>query len=53
MEVKKMMVNEVLSQIEAAHIDGVCFFCGSYADSVAEHETRVHGSNRIRQNEVY
>ncbi len=47
-----MLTNEMV-HIEAARPDGVCFFCDSYVDSVAIHETKVHGKDRLMQNEVY
>ncbi len=46
------MENVVIAQEELA-IDGVCFFCGNYDEMIADHETRVHGHNRSRNNEVY
>ncbi len=48
-----MMTNEMTIQMEAGRPDGVCFFCDSYVDSVIIHETKVHGRNRLMQNEVY
>lgn len=44
------MISEI---IEEASPEGVCFFCGNYYDSISAHETKVHGANRIRQNELY
>ncbi len=47
-----MLTNEIV-QMEAVRPDGVCFFCDNYVDSVIVHETKVHGRNRLMQNEVY
>ena len=50
---EKMMTGQVTAHIEELQRDGVCFYCGSYEESLAIHETKVHGKDRSRQNEVY
>ncbi|MBI2663741.1 hypothetical protein HYX10_00160 [Candidatus Woesearchaeota archaeon] len=34
-------------------LDGVCFYCGNYAEMVYMHEKNVHGNNRLLQQELY
>jgi hypothetical protein len=53
MEVEQMMADKLNVQAGNLQRDGVCFFCGSYADLIEMHETKVHGMNRSRQNEGY